>query len=144
MIRPATLSDVNSIMALAQSEMWRYPQLKANPTNMRRILVNAVSSAKHFCWVSEDKNGVVAGTIVGLVGDNLWAQRQHCHVVLWVSNVVGDGVKLLRQAKKWVSERRVIRILGFAPDTNEINPRVWALIEKMGFARHGGAYLIYN
>lgn len=145
MIRPATLSDVNAILDIAQRDVRiNYPLLRCDVNKIRRVLVESISSAKHFCWVSSEDDGSVTGAIVGLVQENFWAQRQCCNIALWAAQVCGDGVRLLNELKKWVTSRRAIRVVGFTPDSEAIDLRVWRLAERMGFKRHGGAYLFYN
>jgi len=143
MIRPATLYDVDVIFSIALSETRNYPELLPDRDKIRKGIIQAISAAKHFCWVSENSKGVV-GVIIGLTSENLWAQRKNCLVVLWTSEIVGDGVKLLKVFKMWVQARRAIRVFGFVVDTDNIDQRVWKLVEYLGFKRYGGTYLMYN
>ena len=144
MIRPATLADMDSLFGIAVYEVRKYERLRLDVEKIKRGLRHVISSAKHFCWVCVDSQDRPNGVIVGIVNDNLWAQRQSCNIVLWVSDIPGDGVKLLRQLRDWIRSRRAIKVVGFAPDTDDIDPRVWQLAEMMGFKRYGGAYLLYN
>ena len=144
MIRPATLADVESIFGIVKHECQRYPQMKFSPDRVRQGIIEAISTARHFAWVSVDEYNVPRGVLIGLTGSNLWAQRQNCNIVLWRSYIRGDGAKLIRKFRDWIRSRRAVRVAGFAPDTDEIDPRVWMLAERMGFKRHGGAYLLYN
>ena len=118
---------------------------KCNYSKMKMInemLTEAISSAKHFAMVI-DVGGHVQGVLIGLTGDNLWAQRQNCNIVIWVSRVSGYGGILLRKFKEWVQPRRAIKVSGMCPDL-EVDPRALKLAEHLGFERHGGAYLLYN
>tara|TARA_Y100000310_G_C20153927_1_gene566037 strand:+ start:124 stop:558 length:435 start_codon:yes stop_codon:yes gene_type:complete len=144
MIRPATLIDVESIFDIAREQCERYPELKMSPARVRKGIIEAISTARHFVWVSVNGRNEPRGVLIGLASDNLWAQRQNCNIVLWTSAIRGDGMKLLREFRNWIRSRRAIRVAGFAPDTNHIDLRVWKLAEMMGFKRHGGAYLLYN
>lgn len=144
MIRPATLIDVESIFGLAVHEVRKYEKLRPSAEKIRKGIIEAISTARHFVWVCVDTQDRPNGVLIGLTGDNLWAQRQNCNIVLWVSDIPGEGVKLLRQFRNWIQSRRAIKIAGFAPDTDDIDPRVWKLVQKMGFKRYGGAYLLYN
>jgi hypothetical protein len=145
MIRPATLADVEMIVFMAQNETYRlYPRLKFDRDKVRKVAIEVVSSAKHFCWVSLSEHGHIKGAIVAATSENMWAQRQSCHVPMWITTVPGDGVKLLRELKKWITSRRAVKVAGFAPDTDDIDPRVWKLASMLGFKRYGGAYLLYN
>lgn len=111
---------------------------------MKKVITQIISSAKHFCWVAVDSQDRPNGAIIGVVNNNMWAQRQCCNIPLWVSDIPGEGVKLLRELRDWIRSRRAIKVAGFAPDTDDIDPRVWKLAEMMGFKRYGGAYLLYN
>jgi hypothetical protein len=85
----------------------------------------------------------VDGVLLAFTSDNAWAQRQNCAVMLWVSKIPGAGAMMLRDFRDWMQGRRAIRVAGFAPDV-ELDPRVWIIAERIGFERHGGAYLLYN
>ena len=143
MIRPATLADLNAIFEIALIEANRYPKLLPDRQKIRKGITAAISSAKHFVWVSED-DGRVNGALVAVSSNNLWAQRENCLVALWKARVVGDGRKMMKEFLKWVDARRIIRVAGIVPDNNEIDPLVWSLAERLGFRKHGGAYLLYN
>ncbi len=143
MIRPATLHDVDAIFDIAMNETVRYPLLRPDPVKIRKGIIQSISSARHFAWVSEDGEGIL-GVIIGLTSINLWAQRKNCLVALWTSEIVGDGVKLLKVFKMWIQSRRAIRVAGFVIDSDHIDQRVWKLVEHMGFKRYGGTYLMYN
>lgn len=140
-IRAATLADKEGIIELAREEMERYP-LRPDKDKINEMLTEAISSAKHFAMVI-DVGGHVQGVLIGLTGDNLWAQRQNCNIVIWVSRVPGYGGILLRKFKEWVQPRRAIKVSGMCPDL-EVDPRALKLAEHLGFERHGGAYLLYN
>jgi hypothetical protein len=143
MIRPATLSDFMAIHEIAICEARIYPELHPDREKIHKGIMTAISSAKHFAWVSENDNQV-SGALIGLTSSNLWAQRDNCIVVLWKSMIVGDGVRMMKEFLKWFDTRRIIRVAGLVPDNNEIDPRVWLLAERLGFRKCGGAYLLYN
>lgn len=147
MIRPATLSDFYEILGMAQAEAQCYPELKPDLKKMDKGIKMAISSAKHFCWVSQHENDAgnyARGVLLAVSSENLWAQRQNCIVALWKSEIAGDGRRLMKEFLKWVDTRRIIRVAGIVPDNNEVDPRVWRLMERLGFRKYGGAYLIYN
>jgi hypothetical protein len=93
MIRPAILHDVDAIFDIAMSEAERYEMIRPDKEKMRKGIIQSISSARHFAWVSEDRAGVVKGALIGLTSDNLWAQRKNCLISLWKTTVVGDGVE---------------------------------------------------
>lgn len=143
MIRPATLSDLMAIHEIAICEAHSYSELLPDREKIHKGIMTAISSAKHFAWVSEDDEQV-SGALIGLTCSNLWAQRDNCIVALWRSAIVGDGRQLMKEFLKWVDTRRIIRVAGLVPDSNHVDPRVWDLAERLGFRKHGGAYLLYN
>lgn len=143
MIRPATLADLNAINEIALIEAAKYHRLLPDRQKIRKAITMAISSAKHFCWVSEE-DGRVNGALVALSSSNLWAQRDNCIVALWKAHVVGDGRRMMKEFLKWVDTRRIIRVAGIVPDNDHTDPLVWKLMERLGFRRYGGAYLIYN
>ena len=97
MIRPATLADVEAIWRISEFEARRYINLKQDTKKIRDGIVQAISSARHFCWVSVDMQNQVQGALIGLTSNNLWAQRKNCIVALWACVIEGDGAKLLRE-----------------------------------------------
>ena len=142
MIRPATLQDRQAIFTLALEQSKLYPMLKPDRSKMQELIIDSISAAKHFCWVAE-REGKVGGVLVGLSGNNLWAQRQFCSITLWTSKIPGEGMALLRAFKKWVISRPVIRVAGIAPDV-DLDLRIWMLMKRVGFNQQGGAFLLYN
>lgn len=142
MIRPATLADRKAISGLLERWFDRWP-LTPDAKKIESGLLELISSAPHFAWVAEE-DGAVRGVLLGLTSDNLWARKKNCNVVAWISEVPNAGVELLRKFTEFVKSRPVIKVAGFAPDTDDIDPRVWMLVERMGFNRHGGAYLMFG
>lgn len=141
-LRGATLTDRSAIFRLASQQAKRYPYLKPDTEKMKELITDSISSAKHFCMVAEAEGGIKA-VLIGLSGDNMWAQRQFCAIVMWVSTVPGAGAALLRRFKRWVQDRPVIRVAGMAVDT-DVDSRTLTLMDHIGFRRHGGAQLFYR
>lgn len=140
-IRPATLADRKAVLALAYEQADKYP-LKRDLRKMDALFTDVVSAARHYALVAEE-GGVVKGALLAFTSDNAWAQRQNCGIMFWVSKISGAGAAMLRQFRDWVKSRRAIKVAGFAPDV-DLDPRVWVLADRIGFQRHGGAYLLYN
>jgi len=140
-IRPATLGDRDAVLTLAYEQAKRYP-LKRDAIKMNELFTDAVSAARHYTLVAE-QDGEVKGALLAFTVNNEWAQRQSCGIRLWVSKIPGAGATMLRQFRDWIKSRRAIKVAGFAPDV-DLDPRVLMLAEKIGFQRHGGAYLLYN
>jgi hypothetical protein len=144
MIRPATLADVDAIFDLAMALTPQYPQLKPDKVKIRKGIIQAISSANHFAWVSVSSYEGLKGALIGLTSENLWAQRKNCLIPLWFTEIRGDGARLLRAFKMWLRSRRAIRVAGFVSDSEYVDPRAYQLAERMGFSRYGGAYLLFN
>jgi len=141
-IRPATLSDRDAVLSLAYAQAAKYPLLKRDAPKMNELFTDVVSAARHYSLVAE-QNGEVKGVLLAFTVNNAWAQRQSCGVMLWVSEIPDAGAAMLRKFRDWIKSRRAIKVAGFAPDV-DLDPRVWKLAERIGFQRHGGAYLLYN
>lgn len=141
-IRPATLSDRDAVLSIAYAQARMYPQLKRDAHKMNDLFTDAVSAARHYTLVAE-QDGEVKGALLAFTTNNAWAQRQNCGVMLWASEIPEAGAAMLRKFRDWIKSRRAIKVAGFAPDV-DLDPRVWKLAERIGFQRHGGAYLLYN
>ena len=120
-----------------------YPALRMDVDKIASIVRETSQSDKHYARVAVTDGNVVCGTLVGVTGDNLWAQRKYCGVVLWYAVVPGVGAALLRDFKTWVLAQRSLRVAGFQVDC-DVDARAWKLAERIGFKRHGGAYLLYT
>ena len=141
-IRPATLADLNAIIDIAMEQTLKYPRMRPDKDKIRALGIDAISAARHYALVVESE-GRVQGALVAFTTENGWAQRQNSAVLLWYSWIPGAGAAMLRQFRDWVLSRRAIKIAGFAPDV-DLDPRIWKLADRIGFKRHGGAYLLYN
>jgi len=109
---------------------------------MFELLTEAISSANHFAYVAVNEHNDVKGVLVAMTGDNLWARKKNCNILAWISRIPGEGAALLRKFRDWVRQRPVIRVAGVSPDIDDIDYRAWQLAERIGFERHGGAYLM--
>lgn len=142
MIRPANLSDMDALLDIAVKQTENYPMLKPDLDKIKSNIKLAISSPKHIVLVF-DNQGEVTGTIAGITNDNMWAQRQNCHIVLWYAKQPGTGRALLVYLREWVKTRRVIKVAGMMPDF-DLDSRVLKIAERAGFKRHGGAFLWYR
>ena len=141
-IRPATLADLEAIIDIAMEQTLKYPRMRAERRKVKELVIDAISAARHYALVVESGNRV-QGALLGLTTNNAWAQRQNCAVLLWYSWIPGSGAAMLRKFRDWVKSRRAIKVAGFSPDV-DLDPRIWKLVDRIGFKRHGGAYLLYN
>lgn len=118
-----------------------YP-LRPDRDRMRVVLIELISAPSHFAWICTEHD-VVRGVLLAMVSDNLWAQRRHANILLWWSERAGKGVSLVRTFKRWLKDRRGIRVAGFSPD-EDLGERTLQLMELLGFNRRGGSYLLFN
>lgn len=135
------MDDRDVVLKLAKEQAKRYP-LRVDEKKMLQLFREGVSSAQNFVWVAEN-DGRVGGVLAAFTGENLWAQRRNCSILLWVSEIPGDGAALLRAFRDWIVPRRGVKVAGMSPDL-DIDKRALRLAERVGFKKNGGAYLIYN
>lgn len=120
-----------------------YPELREDVARMSNALREAISDPAHFAWLAIDRAGVVKGALLALTNDNLWAQRKHSQIVLWYSDLPGEGLRLLLRYRKWVESQRAIRFAGLAPGV-PVSPGIFKIAEAAGFKAASEARLFYN
>lgn len=140
-IRPAVMEDREDLRKIGEHLVELYP-MRPDREKIEVVLDVVIQGSQHFAMVVEE-DGKIQGMLIALTSPNLWAQRSNCAVLVWGSNIPGQGAALLRRFKKWLKGRRGIRVAGFTPDL-DTDPRVWDLVQRIGFEQHGGSYLIYN
>ena len=144
MIRKATFKDKHAIFEIACEQARRkHPELKADVARMTGAVAAVVQDPAHFAWVAVDTEDKVKGALVAVTCDNLWAQRKHSQILLWQSDLPGEGLRLLIQYRKWVEAQRALRFAGLAPGT-EVDATVWKIAERAGFKAASEARILYN
>mgnify|MGYP000856098449 CR=1 FL=1 len=144
MIRKATFKDKHAIFEIACEQARRkHPELKADVARMTGAVSAVVQDPAHFAWVAVDADDKVKGALVAVTCDNLWAQRKHSQILLWQSDLPGEGLRLLIQYRKWVEAQRALRFAGLAPGT-EVDAAVWKIAERAGFKAASEARILYN
>ncbi len=141
-IRPATLQDMGAIYEMACEQAARYEKLRIDRDKMKHTIRTAISSKSHCALVVEEGNKVI-GVLGGMTTQNVWAQKQACGISIWHSKNPFGLRRLLEEFLVWVKPRRGIRVAGFAPDI-DCHPGIWRIAARLGFEKHGGAYLLYN
>lgn len=141
-IRQAEMRDKREILVLAKEQAARFPKLRMDIEKINDCVVNAMLDNKSFIQVVEDE-GKVTGVIGAITTPNLWAQRSCSNVVIWVSKTPGGGVALLRSFKDWIKGRRAVKLGGISPNL-DLDWRILKIMERTGFEKHGGSYLLYN
>ena len=140
-IRPAKRFDMGAVLTMLKPYLAGYP-LKPDPDRIAAVALELHTSAQHYARVAV-KDDEVVGCMLAISNENLWAQRKHAHVIGWVSASTGAGVKLLVDFASWVTSRRAVKVAGFTFDT-KVDERIYRLVERAGFARHGQSFLLYN
>ncbi len=69
--------------------------------------------------------------------------KKTCSILAWISNKKGEGLKLLRHAKRWFNERPVLRALGMCLDI-EVDEKVWRLMDLEDFECRGGTLVLFK
>lgn len=141
-IRPAVMRDKREILALAKEQAARFPKLRMDIEKLNDGIATAMLCDKNFVQVVENE-GEVTGVIIAVTSPNIWAQRSCSNVMLWVSKTPGGGVALLRAFRDWIKARRAVKLGGISPNL-DLDRRILKIMERTGFERHGGSYLLYN
>jgi hypothetical protein len=139
--REATAYDRQAIFELAKPYAANYPRMRLDIARAQESLRD-ILYGRHFSRVAE-VDGEVQAVLLAVVADNLWAARQNCNIVLWISHIPGAGRTLLREFTEWVHEGRFIKVAGACPDLN-LDPTVYDILLRAGFEKRGGSYLLYN
>lgn len=142
-IRTVKPTDVGLVLTIAKElALSSYPLLRWDYDRTRATMNELVVDSRHYARVVSNEHDEPVAALLALTADNLWAQRRHSSVVLWYSSRPTAGAALLRDFKKWCEQQPAIRVAGFHPDL-EIDARALRLAERIGFSRHGGAFLLY-
>ncbi len=146
MIRPAVLADVADLVFLGTLLARDYP-LTTDQKKMTAMVNEAVASNQHFFWVSEDEEtGDITGALAAVTNDNGWAKGKNSTILAWVASVRGDGLKLLREYKRWVKSRPAIKVAGMVVDVDDLEKRLRAvrILHRVGFEYRGGPNYMFT
>lgn len=140
------MADHRWIFELAkQSAAEFHPQLRPDVGKILELVKEAIGDPKHYCRVARCA-GEPRGLLVAFTAPCLWAQRTASHIVLWRAGLPGAGAALLRDYRRWVLQQPNLRVAGWHPDCQlgeSVGYRVGWLMERVGFKRYSGAYLMY-
>lgn len=128
-----------------QSAAEFHPQLRPDVDKMLGLVKEAIGDPKHYCRIAKFE-GEPRGILIAFTAPCLWAQRAASHIVLWRSGLAGAGAALLRDYRKWVLTQQNLRVAGWQSDCDldeDVGYRLGWLLERVGFKRHCGAYLMY-
>ena len=144
MLRDMKASDRGVVAGWARKlAAEKYPFLRPDVEKINAVLQEAQLSNRHYARVRVDAQDVAGAVLIGATSEIFWAQRKHCAVVLWYSQLPGAGAELLRDFRQWVLDQRPIRAAGLQIDC-EVDPRALKLADRIGFKQRGGAYLLYT
>lgn len=134
MIRPAKPSDIPAIVSIATESVSRDAlPVRIDPDAMSETAAEAISSARHFMWVSE-VNGEVVAAVCCWADPSFWYERQQASVLLYYTRVPGEGVKLLRKMMEWVKSRPTIKVCVMELEPNA-DDRLIKLMKRFGMKR---------
>lgn len=142
-VRRPKASEIAAVLVMACREAKeKYPRLRFNGDKSRELATRLIADAACFCRVAV-RQGEIVGAMAVSVQDNAWADRKAANIVLWVSEYPGAGMKMLREFCEWFKSRRIIRVAGMSPEF-EFPERLNRALEREGFARNGGSFVMYN
>ena len=133
MIRAATLADVQAAADLGVEALERDPVGSVDRDSIVRTVVEGVSSAQHFMWVSE-----VGGVVEGALGALCMPFSFHRGKMLQVAQFYvrpparGEGVKLFREMLRWADGRPAIRLVVASVELS-LDKRIIRMLERLGF-----------
>lgn len=135
MIRPAKLSDIPAIVELAVESVTTHPLPLKNDLDAMEAMSRAlIGNPAHFVWVGE-VDGKVVSCVAAQVGPGFWFKGLQASVLLYYARPPGSVALLMRRLSTWMKGRSGIKmgIVELEPTTD---PRLVALLSKIGFARH--------
>ena len=135
MIRPARLNDIDSMLEIALLTARCYP-LRPDKLKIRQLLIESISSAANFSYISEDDSGVIKGALVAFSSPGLWFERKHLSVELFYTTIRGDGIAMLRRLMEWKGRGIKVSTVSFTVDE-----RLGKLFARFGFRSSGQQYI---
>ena len=137
-MRNGNLKDVRQLHPTLAALATEMPYLRINREKIYHV-ANALLGKQNYFRVIE-REGEVVAILAALTNENLWAEKRCSLPIIWWSKSPGCGVRLLRDYRKWVDSRPVLRFAAFYYQYHW-DDRVGRLLELTGFAKEGGAYL---
>ena len=131
-IREAKLDDIDGIIEVIKKLVGRYPSLRPDWKKIRTHLTEAISSSKHKVLVSI-KGEEITGAFVALTAETFWAERQTASIIMFYSEIPGDGMAMLRNFFKWADGRRAIKHIEMNVDM-AIDSRIGLLLNRLGMS----------
>lgn len=134
MIRPATIADLPQIIDLSVESVSRDPlPVQIDREAMAAMGKQLIGNPSHFVWVAV-VDGRVTACVAAMVQPGFWFRKLQASVILFYAREPGAGALLLRRFSRWVKSRSGIKLAVFECEPN-VDPRILALLERLGFAR---------
>ncbi len=134
MIRPATIADLPQIIDLSVESVSRDPlPVQIDREAMAAMGKQLIGNPAHFVWVAVTGDRVTA-CVAAMVQPGFWFRKLQASVILFYAREPGAGALLLRRFSRWVKSRSGIKLAVFECEPN-VDPRILALLERLGFAR---------
>ena len=132
MIRRATKGDIKPIVRLELKSLSAadHGNLVVSPDRVKAVLMECLTNPRSFAWVAE-VDGEIKGALCALVEECLFYERQAATVVMFYSEMRGEGVKMLRTLMRWAKSRPGIKIVAFTPPFGA-DPRIGHLLTRAG------------
>jgi len=144
MIRNGNIHDSKQILPLAIEALERdaYENLLISPDKIKAMILEIVSSKRHFGMVSVDEEGNIQGVVAAVVNDLAFYERKQASVVMYYCKRPGDGIKMLRKLMRWIEARPIIRLVEFTMEACT-DPRVPKLLKRLGLVNESLPTYVY-
>ena len=109
------------------------PALRIDREAMAAMGKQLIGNPSHFVWVAV-VDGRVTACVAAMVQPGFWFRKLQASVILFYAREPGAGALLLRRFSRWVKSRSGIKLAVFECEPN-VDPRILALLERLGFAR---------
>lgn len=130
--RPATLADVNDIVAMGgrfRAQSVYRDRVADNPAQVRALTERMVSGPDSVVLVAEDVDGLAGMLAILTFPHHMSGERIAGEVAWWVEPAKrGIGLRLLREAERWARAQGATAIQMIAP-----TPDVEAIYSRLGY-----------
>lgn len=122
-----------------------YPELIMDIDKAHQIVHDFVGDETHYAFVCGEP-GTPTAALLARRNAGVWCTKPTAAVMLWYSEVPGEGASLLRHFRDWVKEDGRIIMAGWCEDyvirVHEAY-RIQQIASRVGFQRRGGAFLYF-
>lgn len=121
-----------------------YPELILDIDKSHKLVHDFVGDESHYAFVC-GKVGEPTAALLARRNAGVWCTKSSAMVMLWYSDVPGQGAALLRHFRDWVKEDGRIVMAGWSEDYHmptDTRLLIKELAANIGFTRRAGS-LIY-